>query len=717
MGLPKRIGLTAAFCTSLLYLLFAGYFSFGVSLLSADDRSAAATPGSPRLLPKESVPSDPDDEIKRIEKWIPDQKILEGAPPIEISLSDVIAHFQAKGEFGDAESIDPSQVEVRVVQNSKNDVVTPVISGDRLRLIWNGTRSAESQIILEFSYQGERVYDSFNVEVWKPKFWMMSLVVLAGIGIFIFGMKNLSEGTQNIAGPSLRRMIAMFTEHRVFAFGTGILITVLLQSSSVTTLMTIGFVNSQIVSLSQAVGVILGANIGTTVTSWILTLNISEYALPLTGISALFLLFSKNETVKNLAAALMGLGLLFFGLKLMGQGFISLKELPEFSVLLQSFSADTFSGLLMCVLVGCLLTILIQSSAAAIGIVMSLSMIGAIDDFSTAVAFILGENIGTTSTAALAAIGTSTNARRAAAFHALFNVFGVCWVLAIYRPVFIPLVEYAAHAAKLQLIPFGIPLAHTLFNVTNALLFLPFTKIFASLLTRFIPERERVGKTTETGLDPRLIESDLIAVAESRVIVERMGERCFKLGETIFRQIGEGLDDGKEIRQSFREEESLDTVQDEIVRFCSQILSMNPTPDSAQQARQQIRIADEIESVSDYFISILKSDLKLKEEGIEIPAFIKEGFEDIDRKTLVLFGDINRTYRNHVRARYFLEQVYSACRGLTAEIKNLRAEFMTEMGREEYGPVLIVAVNSQLSSRRRIWEHLQNVAEVFCRAK
>lgn len=150
-----------------------------------------------------------------------------------------------------------------MVQNSNPEVVTPVIERNQLCLVWNGTETDQTSIMLEFDYKGLQVYNSFNVTVWEPNFWMMGLVVLGGIGIFMFGMKILSEGVQRIAGPSLRRMIAMFTGHRVFAFMTGILATFLLQSSSVTTVMTISFVNSRIIELSQAVGVILGANIGT----------------------------------------------------------------------------------------------------------------------------------------------------------------------------------------------------------------------------------------------------------------------------------------------------------------------------------------------------------------------------------------------------------------------------------------------------------------------
>lgn len=717
--MPKRFVPARALCAFLLCAWFVGVFTPCLSSLFADDSSAVSESEaelSAPTVPVAEVPP-PSKEVKRIEKWIPDQKILMGAPPTLISLSEVIAHFQEIGAFGTDEPIDLDQVQVKVVQNTEKEVVTPEIVGDQLRLIWNGSKAETTNIILEFSYHDHQVYDSFSVEVWKPEFWMMGLVVLGGLGMFILGMKNFSEGTQRLAGSSLRRMIAMFTEHRIFAFGTGILVTSILQSSSVTTVMTIGFVNTQFISLSQATGVILGANIGTTITGWILTLNVSAYSLPLIGVSALVYVLFKNERIKNLAFMLMGLGFLFFGLKVMGEGFSSLKELPEFSAFLQMFSADSFSGRLKCVLAGCLLTILIQSSSAAIGIVMTLSMIGAIGDLPTAIAIVLGENIGTTVTALFASIGTSINAKRAAIFHTLFNVSGVCWVLALFEPFFMPLIEQTAHLLNLPLIPAGIALGHTLFNVTNALLFLPFTKTIAGLLTLIIPEREKTGPATETGLDLRYIESPLIAVLQSRLIIGRMGERCRKLGEIVFKQVRGPLESEKEIQYSFREEEALDQMQDEIISFTSKILSKNPTADVAQQVREQIRMADEIESVSDYFILVLKSALKLKNDGLEMPEFIRVGFDDLDEKTLLFFKDINRAYGNRVKARYFLEQFYSTCRSLTAKIKELRTEFMMKMEEEHYDPLLIVAVNSQLTFYRRICEHLLNIAEVFCGAK
>lgn len=648
-------------------------------------------------------------------KWIPDQKILPGAPETVISLTDVIERFEEEGAFG-REDIQPDDVEISIIQNAKKEVVTPVIDHDRLHLVWDGSKSGSTDVTLQFRYKDyPPVFDRFKVEVWAPNFFMMSLVVLGGLGIFVYGMKNMSDGVQRLTGPSLRRMIALFTEHRIFAFAVGILITMLLQSSSVTTVMVIGFVNSQIVTLSQAIGVILGANIGTTITGWILTLNVAAYSLPLIGFSSLFYIFSKNETVRSFSCALMGFGFLFFGLKLMGDGFSSLQELPEFSKFLQMFAVTSFFGLIKCVMAGCALTVVIQSSSAAIGIVMSLALIGAID-FTTAVGFVLGENIGTTITAVLASIGTSVNARRAAAFHVIFNMTGVIWVLLVFHPIFIPTVQWIAHVDGPQRAPFGIAVAHSLFNITNALLFLPFTRTFARLLTRFIPEGKKTPKSaaTVTGLVPRYMETPAFAIERSRIEVQRMSVGCRELGLWIQSLVDNGFDDEKLIQQSFRQEETLDHMQDEIIDFTSEMLSKNLTTELADSAREQLRIADELESISDYLIAILKSDLKLKNDGLDIPSDIRDGFRDLHQKTLIQFGEIQKAYAARRRDHLFLDSIYSSCRTLTIQIKELRSRFLTAMTEERFDPLIIVAVNSQLNFYRRLWEHQQNIVEAFC---
>jgi len=199
----------------------------------------------------------------------------------------------------------------------------------------------------------------------------------------------------------------------------------------VTTVMVVGFVNSGIMTLMQAIGVVFGANIGTTITGWILVLHIGKYGLPMLGIAAFFFLFSKHERLRYIGMAVMGIGMVFFGLELMKNGFKPIRGLPEFSTWFHAFDATTIFGIIKCALVGCLLTMVVQSSSATLGITIGLASTGVIE-FQTAAALVMGENIGTTITAMLASLGTTTAAKRAALAHVMFNVIGTSWFIAMF---------------------------------------------------------------------------------------------------------------------------------------------------------------------------------------------------------------------------------------------------------------------------------------------
>ncbi|MEJ5259512.1 MAG: Na/Pi cotransporter family protein [Anaerohalosphaeraceae bacterium] len=255
--------------------------------------------------------------------------------------------------------------------------------------------------------------------------------VCGGLGIFLLGMKNMSEGMQAVAGERLRKLIGAVTNNRILACGVGLLVTMVIQSSSVTTVMVVGLVNAGLMTLLQAIGVIMGANIGTTITGWILVIKVGQYGLPLLGLAAFFYLFSKRDRIRFTAMFLMGLGMVFFGLELMKNGFSPLKDMPGFISWFHRFQPDSYGGIWKCVLVGTVLTAVVQSSSATLGITLSLADTGIIS-FPTAAALILGENIGTTITALLASIGASSNARRAALAHSFFNISGVCWITLIF---------------------------------------------------------------------------------------------------------------------------------------------------------------------------------------------------------------------------------------------------------------------------------------------
>jgi len=259
----------------------------------------------------------------------------------------------------------------------------------------------------------------------------IAVAVFGGLGLFLIGMKKMSEGMQAIAGDKLRKLINTITDNRFVACGVGATITGLIQSSSVTTVMVVGMVNAGIMTLKQSIGVIMGADIGTTITAWLIALKIADYGLPILGISAFFYLFSKYDRVHYTAMMFVGLGMVFFGLEIMKEGLLPLREHEQIMGLMSQFVPDNYFGVIKCIGVGALITAIIQSSSATVAITITLAKTGIIG-FDTAVALVLGENIGTTITAYLASLGASANAKRAAFAHISIKVFGVLLLIPIF---------------------------------------------------------------------------------------------------------------------------------------------------------------------------------------------------------------------------------------------------------------------------------------------
>lgn len=268
-------------------------------------------------------------------KLIPDQKAFIGSPDTVIDLNDVFQGTDIANENG------PLKIEVLL---GKKDVAEATIEGDLLRLKWGKKTAKKREILIRATNQsGQFVDTKFYVELWKPDYWTLLLTVIGGLGLFLLGMKNLSEGLQAVAGNGLRRMISLVTNNRFMATGVGVLVTTLVQSSSITTVMVVGFVNSGFMTLTQAIGVIMGANIGTTITGWILVLKIGKYGLPIAGVAAFLYLFSKRDRVRYAALAILGLGLVFFGLELMKDGFAIIKDLPEFEAWFRNLTREPTS--------------------------------------------------------------------------------------------------------------------------------------------------------------------------------------------------------------------------------------------------------------------------------------------------------------------------------------------------------------------------------------
>ncbi|MCP4717456.1 MAG: Na/Pi cotransporter family protein, partial [Deltaproteobacteria bacterium] len=374
----------------------------------------------------------------------------------------------------------------------------------------------------------------------------MLFMVVGGLSIFLLGMNNMSTGLQAIAGNKMRSLVGAVTHNRFFALTVGFIVTAIIQSSSVTTVMVVGFVNAGIMSLAQALGVILGANIGTTITGWILVLKIGKYGLPLLGFCGLYYLFCKNERNRYIARMIMGIGMVFFGLELMKNGFTPIRDIPEFLALFSMFSPETLGGLVLSVFTGAFITAIIQSSSASVGIVMGMATTGVIS-FDAAVALIIGMNIGTTITAFLASMGTTTNAKRAAYGHIFVNVLGCMCVLPFFGFYLRLLPMIAGVDPGLAVIedatvtyPYivrGVAIAHTIFNIISAIIFIPFISLIAKLLVRLVPEKPFKEKVRLTKLDVRMIESPLMVIEQSRNEILHMGRKT----EQMLQQLREIL--------------------------------------------------------------------------------------------------------------------------------------------------------------------------------
>ncbi len=370
------------------------------------------------------------------------------------------------------------------------------------------------------------------------------VTVIGGLAIFVYGMGLMSDGLQQVAGERLRSVLSFMTKNRFFSILTGTVITAIIQSSSATTVMTVGFVNAGLLNLVQAIGVIFGANIGTTVTGQIVSLKLESLAMPAIIIAVIGLLVARKSAIRGTFKTVLGFGFLFFGMTMMGHELKSLAGNPDFVKCFSFFDctpspggAMPFSSVLGAVAVGTACTVLVQSSSATIGITIALAEAGVISVW-TAVPIVFGDNIGTTVTAFLSSIGTNANARRAALAHALFNLLGTCaiilsfaWtidVAGVFAPAFYLAVEKFVSGNVFAGENPGrfVAMAHTLFNVSNVILLTAFIPAIAWLTCKAIPG-PRFQRTVE--LEPRLLDTPSLAIEASVRALEHLLRKSWRI--------------------------------------------------------------------------------------------------------------------------------------------------------------------------------------------
>ncbi|HPQ69420.1 MAG TPA: Na/Pi cotransporter family protein [bacterium] len=542
--------------------------------------------------------------------------------------------------------------------------------------------------------------------------------VFGGLGIFLLGMRQMSNGLQAIAGESLRRIINLLTSNRVVAVIVGFVITGIIQSSSVTTVMVVGFVNAGLMTLVQAVGIVMGANVGTTVTGWIIAIKITKYALPMIAVGAFFNLFSKRESLQIWGQALYGLGMVFFGMVLMTDGFAPLKESQTVVMVLQKFGTAHLGNLLLTILVGMLVCMLIQSSSAFIGIVMAMASTGLLS-FPTSVALVLAAEVGTTITAQLASIGTNVTAKRAARAHMLFNVLGVIVMIFIFSKYvhFIDTLvpenpDLVSGDGSKPYIMTHIAMAHTIFNVTMVVLLLPFVKQLAALAKFMVPGRGKEEK--------HLMVVDDLMLSTPSIAVEQARQETIMMGRTVRDMLSQGIglyqmEKGRTTlaREIIKTEIEVDHIQRDLTVFLSKLTQTTLTSEESEEVRALVRIADELESIADYAENLAKYYIRSKAEGQTFTDEAKEDLKRVGRHVLEFYDFVLEALQKNDHT--LLPETKTKGEIINQIADQVRDAHIQRFNDGYCNPMASIIFSDIVVALRRSKNHTVNVAEAIAR--
>lgn len=445
------------------------------------------------------------------------------------------------------------------------------------------------------------------------------LTLIGGLSLFLFGMNIMGQALERKAGNKLKDLLAKMTNSKLKGFLTGLVITAVIQSSSATTVMVVGFVNSGLMTLRQAINVIMGANIGTTITSWILSLGDIDGSsilitllkptsftpiLALVGI--IFYMFLKDDSKKDIGSILLGFATLMQGMDTMSNAVSGLANVPGFSNLF-----ILFTNPLLGVLVGALLTAIIQSSSASVGILQALSSTGQVT-YGAAVPIIMGQNIGTCVTCLLSSIGTNKNARRAAVVHLLFNTIGTVVILTLFciikTVVYIPLLSEQASM-------FGIALTHSIFNVLCVMILLPMSALLEKLALRIIPDDKTKEKYDE--LDTRLFVTPTLALAQAKSSLSDMADTSKKAITMALKSVNNYSD--KLYEDILKEEDKNDRYEDKIGTYLVDLSSKNILSESeSKDVSKMLKIMGDLERIADHAINIGQASRELRDKNLSL---------------------------------------------------------------------------------------------------
>ena len=541
---------------------------------------------------------------------------------------------------------------------------------------------------------------------------------VGGLGMFLYGMHVMADGLQKSAGGKMKQLLGILTNHRILGVLVGALVTAVIQSSSATTVMVVGFVNAGIISLTQAVGVIMGANIGTTITAWVVSMSEwgemlkPEFFAPLLiGVGAFIVLFSSKERLRQVGEILVGFGVLFIGLSFMSASITPYKDAPIFATAFQVLGKNPVLG----ILTGAAVTAIIQSSSASVGILQTLALNGVVS-WNSAIYITLGQNIGTCVTALLSSAGANRTAKRAAVIHLLFNVIGAVVFGILMFVVFT--VNPAFAGGRVSSV--GISVFHTVFNITNTLLLFPFAKQLVTLSGRIIRERpERLAAAEISAvsgdetvlerphLDIRILSSPSFAIQSAAEQVIRMGELAKEHVET---SMGSVFDVSEEkIRRSNMLEKTLDIFEKDLTEYLVHLSHESLTEKEIQTVSHLLFTVGDLERIGDHCDNIAELAEGLVQGHIQLSSDAVEDLRDIEDVVLkaVDLAISSRSRESIMDAK----RVYMLEDDVDGMEEDMRHNHMDRLSKGLCSANTGIVFLDILSNLERISDHAVNIAE------
>mgnify|MGYP000971970901 CR=1 FL=1 len=551
------------------------------------------------------------------------------------------------------------------------------------------------------------------------------LTLVGSLGMFLYGMKIMSESLQKVAGAKMRTILSAMTSNRFFGVLTGFFVTAIVQSSSATTVMVVGFVNAGLISLTESIGVIMGANVGSTVTGWIISLlgfemSISDYSLPLIAFS-LPLIFSKSSGRRSWGEFLLGFALLFLGLDFLKNSVPDLGSNPEVLSFVNKYASSGFKSTLIFLGIGTVLTVIIQSSSATMALTFVMVSQGWID-FYMAAAMVLGENVGTTITANLAASVGNLSAKRAAMAHLIFNLLGVFWMLSLFNYVTVFLEhtfivkEGLTEAQMISNTPFTLAIFHTGFNVFNVLIFVWFTPYIQKIVEWVLPQRH---KDTEEDFRIKFITTGMLSTPELSLLQAKKEIQFFAKHTNkmygFFRKLLYETNDKKfnKLYSKIQKYEGIcDNVEVEITNYLSQISQYKMSETGRRRMRSMLKIVGDLESVGDSNYNLARTVNRMRENNI---TFNEEAYGKLELMFELVDDALQEMRKNLLKDEHIID--YGEAMEIEDKVNNyrtqLRSEHFDNLSKGVYSYEAGVIFNDLFSECEKLADYVINVSEAL----